>query len=452
MNPLDYDEKRVSVEKQLTAENVSEKQLSASENASLEQPEENTSLDNDLPPTDKGIAWIAMIGSTLGLYTSFGYINVVGLFEAYYLHHQLSQYSASTVSWITSLQAFILLGSGVITGRLVEMYGPRKLAIVGTAFTVTGIMTTSVCTKYWHFILAQGICTSIGNSCVYYASIVSVSTWFKKHRATAMGVVVAGSSVGGLTLPFVFSNLQPRIGFPQTVRAIGFIMLGACVICCVTISSRIPPNKELQKKFFDFKTEVKQPLTSLSFCLMVFALFFSYWGLLGTMGYLSTHAIAHGVSQKTAFYIISIYNAASIVGRIGPGVLADKFGTYNLHACSCFLCGILILAWWIPAKSNGTILSFAGVFGFATGPYTSLFAALVADITPPAEIGRRLGVVTLFVSIAALTAMPIAGATLDKEHTKFVGLQVFAGVTMLVGGCFVLASKLAAGKGWLEKF
>lgn len=425
--------------------------LSPSED--LSQSKSDAKVDDDgYPLPDQGRAWIAMIGATLGLYTSFGYINVVGLFEAYYLHHQLSQYSASTVSWITSLQAFILLGSGVVTGRLVEMYGPRKVAIVGTGFTVLGIMTTSVSKQYYQFILAQGICTSIGNSCVYYASIVSCSTWFRRHRAVAMGIVVAGSSVGGLTLPFVFSNLQPRIGFPQTVRAIGFIMLGACVICCVCISSRIPPNQQLRKQFFSFDSEVRKPLSSLSFCLMIAALFFSYWGLLGTMGYLSTHAIAHGVKQKTAFDMISIYNAASVIGRIGPGFAADRFGTYNLHAASCFLCGILILAWWIPANSTGSILAFAGVFGFATGPYTSLFAALVADITPPAEIGRRLGVVTFFVSFAALTAMPIAGATLNKEHTKFVGLQVFTGVTMLVGGCFVIASKLAAGNKWLDKF
>lgn len=394
-----------------------------------------------------------MIGGALGLYSSFGYINVVGLFEAYYLHHQLDGYSASTVSWITSLQFFILLVGGVFFGRLAEMYGPRPVAIAGLFFTVGGIMATSVCTTYYQFLLAQGICTSIGNSCIYYASMVSCNTWFVKKRATALGVVVGGSSIGGVTLPFVFSQLQPRIGFPQAVRAIGYIMLGVCVLSCLCLSSRLPPNKQLRRNFFSFRAEVIEPYKNKSFAMMTAALFVSYWGLVTTMGYMSTHAIAHGMSEKTSFYLVAIYNGASFFGRILPGILADKVGTYNMHAACCVLCGILLMAFWIPATTNGAMLAFSGVFGFVSGPYIGLFAALVAEVSAPHEIGRRLGVVTFFCSFASLTAMPIAGATLDEKHSSFVGLQVFAGVTMLVGGVMVYASKmLRPDQTWFSKF
>ncbi|AOW02163.1 major facilitator superfamily domain-containing protein [Yarrowia lipolytica] len=406
-----------------------------------------------IPPPDTGRAWLAMIGASFGLYSSFGYINVVGLYEAYYLHHQLSHYSASTISWITSLQIFILFVGGIFFGRIAEMYGPQKLAAFGTVFTITGIMTTSVCKEYWHFLLAQGICTSIGNSAIYYASLLAATTWFQKKRALALGVVVAGSSLGGTTMPFIFTKLQPRIGFPQTVRAIGYLMIGVCVICTLLVSSRFPPNKKLRKEFFNLREEVLVPYTKPSIILVTLAMFFSFWGLFTAIGYMSTHAIAHGMSEETAYYLVSIYNGSSLIGRILPGFVADKFGSYNMHSICTVICGVFLLAMWIPAKTNPVIIAFSSCFGVISGATVSLFPALVASITPPTEVGRRMGVVSFFYSFSSLTAMPIAGQILHSDNDNFTGLQVWAGVTMLVGGFCVFASKMCIeGKTWRSKF
>lgn len=406
-----------------------------------------------IPPPDQGKAWLAMIGAAFGLYSSFGYINVVGLYEAYYLHHQLSDYSASTISWITSLQIFILFVGGIFFGRIAEMYGPQKLAAFGTVFTITGIMTTSVCTEYYQFLLAQGICTSIGNSAIYYASLLAATTWFQKKRSLALGVVVAGSSLGGTTMPFIFTKLQPRIGFPQTVRAIGYLMIGVCLLCTLLVSSRFPPNKKLRKEFFNFRQEVMEPYSKPSILLLTAAMFLSFWGLFTAIGYMSTHAIAHGMSEETSYYLVSIYNGSSLVGRIIPGFVADKVGAYNMHSLCTVICGVFLLAMWIPARTNPVIIAFSSCFGVISGATVSLFPALVACITPPTEVGRRMGVLSFFYSFSSLTAMPIAGQILHSNDGSFTGLQVWAGVTMLVGGVCVFASKMCiSGETWRSKF
>lgn len=437
-------------EKIMTVEDDKEKSTS---DPALDSTNSISICCSDIPPPDQGRAWLAMIGAAFGLYSSFGYVNVVGLYEAYYLHHQLSDYSASTISWITSLQVFILFVGGIFFGRIAEMYGPQKLAAVGSIFTITGIMTTSVCTEYYQFLLAQGICTSIGNSAIYYASLLAAATWFDKKRSTALGVVVAGSSLGGTTLPFIFTKLQPRIGFPQTVRAIGYLMIGVCLICTLLVSSRFPPNKQLRKDFFNFRQEVIVPYSQMSTVLLTVAMFFSFWGLFTAIGYMPTHAIAHGVSEQTAYYMVSIYNGSSFIGRILPGFVADKVGAYNMHSFFTVLCGIFLLAMWIPAKTNSVIIAFCSCFGVISGATVSLFPALVACVTPPREVGRRMGVISFLYSFSALTAMPIAGQILHSNNDSFTGLQVWAGVTMLVGGVCVFASKMCIrGESWSSRF
>ena len=45
-------------------------------------------------------AWLAVSGAFCCLFCSFGWINAIGVFQAYYEQGPLSNYSASTVSWI----------------------------------------------------------------------------------------------------------------------------------------------------------------------------------------------------------------------------------------------------------------------------------------------------------------------------------------------------------------
>lgn len=68
---------------------------------------------NDAP--DGGLeAWLVVFGGWCALFCTFGLINCVGVFQEYYLSHQLKTYDASAVSWITSAQVFFMVFCGVV--------------------------------------------------------------------------------------------------------------------------------------------------------------------------------------------------------------------------------------------------------------------------------------------------------------------------------------------------
>jgi MFS family permease len=100
---------------------------------------------------------------------------------------------------------------GAVFGKVSDNYGPRWLLIVGSFFHVFGLMMTSLSTKYYQFILAQGIVSALGASAIFFAAMNSSGTWFFKKRATAFGIMASGSSVGGVVLPYIFSSLMHRI-------------------------------------------------------------------------------------------------------------------------------------------------------------------------------------------------------------------------------------------------
>ncbi len=146
-------------------------------------------------------AWTVALGGWCCLFCSFGWINCVGIFQDYYQTHQLKSYSPSTVAWIPSLEIFMMFLGGTFLGKMFDNYGPRYLLLGGTFFHVFGLMMVSLSTQYYQFLLAQGICSAVGASAIFFAANNSVATWFFRRRALAFGIVTSGSSLGGVILP-----------------------------------------------------------------------------------------------------------------------------------------------------------------------------------------------------------------------------------------------------------
>lgn len=84
---------------------------------------------------------------------------------------------------------------GPIVGKFYDAYGSRFILILGTFLHVFGLMMTSISTKYWHFIICQGLVSPTGASMILYSTLGDVSTWFFNRRALALGITASGSGM-----------------------------------------------------------------------------------------------------------------------------------------------------------------------------------------------------------------------------------------------------------------
>lgn len=117
---------------------------------------------------------------------------------------------------------------------------------------------------------------------------------------------------------------------------------------------------------------------------------------------------------------------------------------------TALLCIILVLALWLPSRTDSTAIGFAVAYGFTSGSAVSLAPALVAQISEIREIGVRSGTYFAIAAFAALTGTPIAGALLpDPLNGSYVGVQAFCAACMAVGGgLYVVARVVVPGGGW----
>lgn len=123
-----------------------------------------------------------------------------GVYQAYYQSALLSSESESNISWIGSMQGFLLFLFSMVAGPLHDAGYLRSLLLVDTCLVVLGMMITSICTVYWQFFLAQGVAIGIGDGLLFLPSMVIISQYFSAKKAFAIGIASMGSSIGNQSL------------------------------------------------------------------------------------------------------------------------------------------------------------------------------------------------------------------------------------------------------------
>lgn len=154
------------------------------------------------PPPDGGLtAWSQVLVSHLLVVNGFGYISSFSLFESHWV--AVLGRSASEISWVGSMQMFLLFFVGTLSGRAMDAGFFRSLIYVGCTMQILGTFTTSACQAYWQLFLSQGIANGLGNGLLFTPAVALVGTYFSKKRALALGFAACGAPVGGIVFPIV---------------------------------------------------------------------------------------------------------------------------------------------------------------------------------------------------------------------------------------------------------
>jgi MFS family permease len=391
-----------------------------------------------IPIPDGGLeGWMQVLFSHLINFNSFGFMLSFGIFQKYYT--DTLDISPSNVSWIGTTSLFLVYFIGVFSGRAMDAGLYRYTLIAGVAFQLVGVFATSFCTEYYQLFLAQGICQGIGNGLLFCPAVALVSTYFPpQRRAFAVSLVACGGATGGLVFPAIAQSLLDRIGFPWTMRVMGFVLLANSLIVIPFSKPRQQPVK--RAPWID-KTAFKEAPYML-FCA---GIFLGFWGLYFAYYYVRPYGreILH-TSTSTSFNLLLVINGFGIPGRILPALLADRYLTpLDMIVPFIFLNGILLFC-WISITSIPSFYVWTSVYGFLAGGCQSLFQASASSFSKDSsKAGIRIGMVCTFVSFACLSGPPIAGKLVERLGGRYIAAQLFGGSVMVAGSILLLGARIA---------
>jgi MFS family permease len=394
------------------------------------------------PPPDGGLtAWLQVLCTHLTIFNTFGFFTSFGVYQTYY--ENTLGIAPSTISWIGSIQVFLLFGIGTISGRATDAGLFRPVYTAGAVFQIIGIFTMAESTKLWHLFLSQALCLGIANGLQFCPAMALVSTYFAKRRAFALGFTALGSCTGGIIFPVIAQQCIPRIGFPWTIRIIGFIMLCLNAFTITFYRTRLPPRKT--GPLVDWASFREAP-----FSLFCAGMFFSFWGLYFAFFYIGSYARnVLGASYQQSINLLLVQVSMGFVFRLLPAYYADKVGSLNVLIPFAFTSGIMMYA-WIGIKSISTLYVFAVIYGSGSAVIQALWPAVIGSMNRTPDLkktGVRMGMAFTVVSFSSFTGPPLAGALIQMNHGDYMYANIWAGTSFLIGGALLIATRFAL-VGW----
>ncbi|KAI0895392.1 major facilitator superfamily domain-containing protein [Annulohypoxylon nitens] len=393
-----------------------------------------------VPPDGGRRAWLALAGGWLCHFCSFGFVSALGTFQMVYETEILPEKTTSEISWILTMQLFLMFFLSQPVGLGIDMFGPRGILIPSLVFSVGGLIALSYATEYYQVFLAQSLCFGLGAAGAFVCGLVVAGQYFEKKRALAIGIVSTGGSSGGVVFPIMLARLFDEIGFGPTLRWTSLFIGVLLAIACALVSPAFPAKGFAGRGSFISFAVFRKP----EYVIFAAGSFLFFWGLFGPFNYLPLFAGADASTAGVSFYTLSIISAASIPGRVLPTMISDRVGTMKTTTATCLLTGIAILVIWLPInyhKSLAGLVIFAIFFGFISSAFISLTVVALYEITGggTSDMGANLGTYLAIVAISSLTGLPIQGAIAkNPDGTDLAGLIIFCGVVILAGGLLLV--------------
>ena len=391
--------------------------------------------------------WVIVFASLILLVGSFG----TQLTFAVFLKSLSAEFgwTRAAISGAMSLAMGVSGLIGLFMGRLTDRLDVRIVIgvamVVGAASYVLLAGMHSLWQFYLYFGLGGGIC--IGST---YAPVsATVSKWFSRRRALALGIALMGIGVGQMTLSPVAAYLIERTGWRTTYVILGVVIL-VCALPALFLLGRRPPEMAAASRPGSSEggstdgqasssiegMTIRQAARTAPFWMMMITGVAIASGFYIIAAHLIPAATDAGIAPTTAALILTVSGVAGIPGTVaGTWWLTDALG----HRWALFvLCAGQAVALFllVPTSSLWAFYVLAALLAFCFSASTPVRQAMAPPLFGLRSIGAVLGFAYLAWSIGALAGPFLGGLIYDLTHSYDLAF-VLGGVLLLIGAASV---------------
>lgn len=297
-------------------------------------------------------------------------------------------------------------------------------------------------------------------------NVVLLSRWFSARRGTAVGVLVAGSSLAGATLPLAISPLvnDPASGWRVGMSALAATFWLLAVLPAFLVLREPPaPDRSLAggpaagpAPPVDGVTFAVALRSRTLWCLAIGSacLWFAIQAMTSQITIYFEQEAGLAPTRATALY--STILACSVAGKFLFGAVSDRFRKQRVMVATSLtlLAGCLLL--FTAGNGDGGVslahnpaqlTAFAIIFGLGFGGSFTLIQLVAVESFGQLALGRILGVVTFVDTMGGAAGTLLAGQIRTATGDYFVTFTVVVLVAIVALANVLLIRPLATGQG-----
>lgn len=340
-----------------------------------------------------------------------------------------------------------------VVGQIVDRYGARGPIFFGTVLMSSSFIVLGFTSSLWMF-YSGFLMGSVGLS--FQSPSVGFSTvthWFKRKRAQALSIVVAGGGFAGILVPAV-AFLIDNLGWRHAL----FVMAGGFWIFSLPILLIIKPRPEPYGYQVDGgpppqatpgaattpaedepEVSFKQAMRSRSFWFLALGFACIQLSITPVLALSFAALEDKGYSRNVIGWVIVAFTLVSVCARFFIGWLADRANKRYIYT-ACAVLQITGLFCFVAIGSAWTLVPFIVTFGAGYGGTLPLRPAMQVDYFGRKSFGAINGMILTVLSPAAVASPAIVGLLHNATDSYAPGFILLAGVSGL-GIPLVLLSK-----------
>jgi MFS family permease len=349
-------------------------------------------------------------------------VAIGGMFSLPVFLQPVSQATGWSVAGISTAMtiAFLAMALGSMAwGNLSDRYGPRVVVLSGTIILTVGLALASQATSLLMFQIVFGLLVGGGTAAIFAPMMAAVTGWFDTHRSLAVSLVSAGMGVAPMTMSPLAGWLVTNYDWRSAMLIIA--ALAAVLMLPAALLVRRPPALEQAAAAEEEGAiaatgegdlTLAQVLRSPAFIILLVTNFFCCATHAGPIFHTVSYAVTCGIPLLLAVSIYSVEGLAGLAGRIGFGIMGDRFGARRV-----LVLGLLVQAFgalgFLLARDLGSFYAVAALFGFIYAGVMPLYSVIARENFPLHMMGTVIGGIAMAGSLGMSTGPLVGGLIFD---------------------------------------
>jgi MFS family permease len=344
-----------------------------------------------------------------------------------------------------------------IVGRMIDRFGPRRIALLGIALTgcvfslfatANGSLTGWLLLWLLYSLAAQLILTPVWTS--------AVASEFEAGRGLAIAATLSGSALSATVLPIISTLVIDTFGWREAYPILGggvaALLLLVTWFLFYSRRDRLRQREGVAVPPAETGVSTRQALRTPVFWKMAIAIFVSFSLVMAFSIHLLPILTSAGLSRDKAALIAGSYGLFGVVGKLTYGVLANRFPGQVVAAAMMALplgsCALLLM----PSPSVAMCLIAIGLIGASSGAQLQLLVYLTTRHFGMRAFGTIFGFISAALTIASGVGPVLASRLYDMSgdyHLLMaagIPMSVVAGLVMLWLGDYPEVRAARAGQ------